>query len=237
MSMNFSEFKRRLGAEPRSEDAEMLAARDASSEHRAAVAEAEQFEHRLERALNTPVPADLIDTLRTIPAGKNHGRRWWPVALAAGLLVAVGAAGLSWRAAPDWPSVEAYVMDHYRHDGGRLVAESFEAGYGNVHEVLAEFGLDAEPALANIVGLVKFCPTPDGKGVHMVLHTHDGPLTVIFMPETDVEDGERWAFDEMDVLLVDLERGSAAVIGSNRDQLSEYYAVLQDSLVVQSDRS
>lgn len=237
MSMNFSEFKRRLGAEPRSADPEMVTARDASDEHRAAAAEAEQFERRLDRALATPVPADLVDTLRAIHSTGYHRRRWWPVALAAGLLVAVGAAFLSWRATPDWPSVEAYVMDHYRHDGGRLVAQSLAGGYGNVHEVLAEFGLDAEPALADIVGLVKFCPTPDGKGVHMVLHTENGPLTVIYMPETEVNDGELWAFDGVDALLVDLEQGSAVIIGSNRSEVGEYYAVLQDSLVALTERS
>ncbi len=44
MSMNFSEFKRRLGAEPRSEDPAFIAAREFSDEHRKAVREALAFE-------------------------------------------------------------------------------------------------------------------------------------------------------------------------------------------------
>ncbi len=41
--------------------------------------------------------------------------------------------------------------------------------------MLAEFGADVAPALAGIVSVIKQCPTPDGKGVHMVLNTERGP--------------------------------------------------------------
>lgn len=237
MSMNFSEFKRRLGAEPRSDDTEMVAARASSEEHRAAAREAERFEQRLDRALAAPVPEDLIESLRALPKGGGRGRRLWPFALAASLLVAVTAAGLGWRSSHSWASVEEYVMDHYRHDGERLVDESLAQGYGDVHAVLAEFGLDAEPALANIVSLVKICPTPEGKGVHMILQTEQGPLTVIYMPETHVEDGDSWSFDDKEVLLVELERGSAAIIGAQQARFEHYYAVLQDALVSLPKRS
>ena len=42
-------------------------------------------------------------------------------ALAAGILVAVGAAGLSWKMNPSWDSVEDYLVDHYRHDGATII--------------------------------------------------------------------------------------------------------------------
>lgn len=231
MSMNLSEFRRRLGAEPRSKADEMRRAREASEAHRAVAREADRLEHRLERALDVPVPKDLVDSLRAIPSTEARPRRWWPVALAASLLLAVGAAGVGLRVSNEWASVQDYVMDHYRHDGERLVAESLQDGYGDVHEVLAKFGLDAEPALANIVGLVKLCPSPKGKGVHMVLHTDQGPLTVMYMPDTHVHDGESWAFESKNVVLVDLPNGSAAIIGAQDTPLRDYYAMLHDALV------
>lgn len=235
--MDFTEFRRRLGAEPRGEDPELTAARDASPEHRAAAAEAEAFEAKLELALDLPVPDDLLEGIVVIPHRGERRRRRWPMALAASLVVAVGAAGVGWNMSRGWESVEAYVMDHYRHDGAALVAKSLDSGYGDVHAVLAEFGLDARPELAGAVALVKNCPTPEGKGVHMVLATDRGPLTVIYMPETRVTDRETLSFDGMTGMLVDLPGGSAVIVGPEDRMVQDYYAVVHDSIVPLAGRS
>ena len=237
MSMDFSEFKRRLGAEPRSRDPDLVAARDASPENRALAEEAERFETRLEDAVSVTVPEDLVDTIRAIPKRAGPRRTLWPVALAASFLVAVGAAGVAWQMNQGWDSVEDYVADHYRHDGDRLVAESLQAGRGDVHALLAEYGLDATPEMADAVSLVKRCPTPGGRGVHMVLHTESGPLTVIYMPDTAVTDHATMAFDDKAVVLVQLERGSAAIIGQARSPIETYYAMVHDGIVALAGRS
>ena len=75
MYMDFTEFKRKLGAEPRGGDPEYIAARDSSPEHREAAIRAEAFEDKLERAAKVPVPGDLIDTISAIPDQPQRGRR------------------------------------------------------------------------------------------------------------------------------------------------------------------
>ena len=237
MSMDFSEFKRRMGAEPRSGDPDLAAARNDSPEHRAFAEDAERFEARLEEAVSVKVPEDLVDAIRAIPKQAGRRRIPWPVALAASFLVAMGAAGVAWQMNQGWDSVEDYVADHYRHDGDRLVAESLQAGRGDVHALLAEYGLDATPALAGAVSLVKNCPTPGGKGVHMVLHTESGPLTVIYMPDTAVTDHATMAFDDKAAVLVELEHGSAAIIGQARNPVEAYYAMVHDGIVALAGRS
>lgn len=232
--MDFTEFTRRLGAEPRSTDPEFVAARDASPEHRQAAVEADAFESRLERAVRLPEPGDLQDLIMSVarPDGGKHARRArWPWALAASLLVAVGAAGVSWQMNRSWESVEAYVMDHYRHDGEKVLAKALEEPAGDVHEVLAEFGLDATPQLAGIVSLVKFCPTPEGKGVHMILATEAGPVTVIVMPGTRVTDREMLAFDDREALLLTVEGGAAAIIATPAQHVDDFYAVVHDAII------
>ena len=234
MSMNFSEFKRKIGAEPNSRDPDVLAARDAGPEFQAAANEAEQLERKLERALRVPAPAGLLDDLQAISAAppEHAGRRgWWPMALAASLLIAVGAAGLTWKMNRSWDSVEDYLVDHYRYDGLKMETRVNERAAEQVAAVLADFDVRAEPALADIVSVIKYCPTPDGKGVHMVLNTETGPVTVIYMPETPVKHREVLAIDDSEAVLVELRSGSAAIIGSRGQNLMGYVSTLQGSLV------
>lgn len=234
MSMDFSEFRLRLGAEPRQQDEEVRAARDVSAEFEAEARSAELFEDRLEQAFNVPVPDGLLDELADIsrtPAEPEPVRKRWPLALAASMLIAVGAAGMAWKLNPSWDSVEAYVVDHYRHDGPQMLTQTGGESAQKVQDILSEFEVSAAPALADIVGVIKYCPTPEGKGVHMVLNTPTGPLTVIYMPETAVTDRQVMSFDDVEAMLVELKNGSAVIVGADRQGLQDYYALVQQSII------
>jgi len=237
--MEFSEFRRLLGAEPDSRDPSFLLARESSPEFRAAAAEADRFEQQLLRALALELPADLAERLSAIPratpgAEEHRPSRagGWRFAMAAAVLVAIGAAGLTWRMNAGWDSVQDYVADHFRHDGPALLAQAAGGPHAaDVGAVLAEFGMQASPPLARIVSVVKTCPTPDGKGVHMVLDTERGLVTVIYMPATAVTDGEHVRFDDRDAVLVTLLSGSAIIIGSQSQQLAGLHSLIRGSIV------
>jgi hypothetical protein len=233
MSMDFSEFRRRLGAEPRSTDPELLRARDSSPEFAAAAAEAEAFEAALERALQLPEPAGLVEDLRALPAGSAgpRHRRWISLALAAGLLLAVGIAGIDRLLHPRWDSVEAYVIDHYYHDGVKMLAqEPAPQDPARLRKLFARFEVEAAPELQRIVGVIKICVTPDGQGLHMVLNTDSGPVTVIYMPGTPAEDRERFDFDGQSAVLVQMELGSAAIINADSQDPAAWYAFVHDAI-------
>jgi len=234
MSMNFSEFKRLLGAEPRSGDPEFQRARHSSPEFEQAAADAERFETKLERATLIPAPDGLMKDIMAIslqPSEPAKSKDWWPLALAASILLAVGAAGITWNMNRGWDSVEDYLVYHYRHDGEKMMARVDGGTASDVQAILAELDVQANPALADIVSVIKYCPTPDGKGVHMILNTETGPVTVIYMPHTRVTDGEMLAFDNVEAVLVELQSGSAAIIGPDRQLISSLSAIIQDSLI------
>ena len=234
MSMNFSEFKHLLGAEPRSGDPDFQRARHSSPEFEQAAADAERFETKLERATSIPAPDGLIEDIMAITRRSSEPvktRGWWPMALAASVLLAVGAAGLTWNMNRGWDSVEDYLVYHYRHDGEKVMARADGGTASDVQAILSELDVQASPALADIVGLIKYCPTPDGKGVHMILNTESGPVTVIYMPHTEVTDGEMLAFDNVEALLVELQSGSAAIIGPDERLISSLSGIVQDSII------
>ena len=234
MSMNFSEFKRLLGAEPHSGDPEFQRARHSSPEFEEAAAEAERFETKLEYATLIPAPDGLVEDIMAItgqPSEPAKTRGWWPMALAASVLIAVGAAGFTWNMNRGWDSVEDYLVYHYRHDGEKVMAQADGGTASDVQAILAGLDVQASPALANIVSVIKYCPTPDGKGVHMILNTESGPVTVIYMPHTSVTDGELLAFDNVEAVLVELQSGSAAIIGPDKQLISSLSGIVQDSII------
>jgi hypothetical protein len=230
--MDSTEFKRMLGAEPRSQDPGFLRARDSTPESRAAAAEADRFEDLLERALAADVPAELTgDLLALAEQGSRSWRRPRAWAMAASLMIAAGAAVLILRLNSGWATVQDYVAEHYGHDGAAMLALA-QAGTAapNIQETLAEFGVTATPELAGLVSVIKICPSPEGSGVHMVLNTDRGLVTLIYMPHTAVSDGEQFALDGGDAYLVALDAGSAAIIGSASQNVSGFGALVHSAL-------
>ena len=124
MSMNFSEFKKLLGADPLNRDPETLRARESDPEFEAAAAEAEAFEEKIRGALLVQPPEGLLNEIKSIGDQPVRRLNWMPLALAASFLIAVGAAGLAWKQSRQWDSVEDYLADHYSHDGPALVAKA-----------------------------------------------------------------------------------------------------------------
>jgi len=235
--MSFSEFRRLLGAEPRSQDPAFRLARDSAPEFAQAAAEAEVFEDKLESAARLPCPDRLLEDLQALPQGPARRARWMPMALAASLLVAVGATAWFWQLNPSWASVDAYLVDHYRHDGQLLIDQADGSVSAEATRLLEALNLHAAPALTDIIGVIKYCPTPDGKGVHMVLNTPQGPVTLIYMPETHVTDGEMLGFDRVEALLVDLPNGSAAIIGTPEQDIRRLYAKVHGAIETLPARS
>ncbi len=231
MSMDFSEFKKLLGADPRNRDPGTLRARNSAPEFEVAAAEAETFEEKLQSALLIQPPDDLLGSIKAISQQPVKRRNWIPLALAASLLITVGAVTIVWKQSHQWDSIEAYVVDHYSHDGSKLVAQATDVvAQKDIDRILAKLGATADEQFSGRIKFIKYCPTPEGRGAHMVVSTDQGPMTIIFMPETQVADGEMLEFDQMHAMLVNLERGSVAIIGEQGQAVENLQAMVRESL-------
>lgn len=231
MSMSFSDFQRLIGADPWNRDPETVRARNSAPEFAQAASKAEAFERKLQSALQLRLPADLLTDIKNISHQPAQQRNWMPLALAASLLLAVGALSMVWKQSLQWDSVEAYLADHYSHDGTALLESTAEAvSEQDIIRIMVSLNASAGQQLAGLIKFIKFCPTPQGRGAHMVVSTDHGPVTIIFMPKTQVTDGERVEFDQMHAYLVALEHGSAAIIGQTSQAVESLQAVVRSSL-------
>jgi hypothetical protein len=229
--MNFSEFKNLVGADPWNRDPETLRARNSDPEFEAAALEAEAFEEKLQSALNVQPPTDLLAEIKSISTRPARKRNWVPLALAASLIIAVGAAGLGWQQSHKWDNIEDYLADHYSHDGPALVAQaSGIVAQQDINQVMTRLDAAAGQQLSGSIQAIKLCPTPDGRGAHMVVSTDQGPVTIFFMPKTPVTDGEMIDFGQMHAFLVSLQHGSAAIIGDQSQAVESLETMIRSSI-------
>lgn len=221
--MNFSDFKRLLGADPYSQDSGFLHARNSGGEFTEAAAAADKFEQKLQRALALDAPeglqADILQYVYTVPKRRVSS---WPMALAASVFMMIGAAAVFIWHQGQPVDLESYVLNHWQMDGKNLVAQAREpVGIEQIQAIMSSVNAIAGEQLVGRIYFIKNCPTPDGNGAHMVLMTEQGPVTVFYLPKTELQDTKSKSFElpGMYAFLVDLQQGSAAVIGPSDDSV------------------
>ncbi|MDZ4728387.1 MAG: DUF3379 family protein [Xanthomonadales bacterium] len=236
MSMNFSEFKRQLNSDPASQDAEYQAARRSGPEFVLAAAASDAFEQQLQRATRLPADSHLIESLKELPATATISDEslLYPFryAIAATVVLAFSGLLLMQQIGQPWDSAEDYVAHHYSYDGNQVLDMADNPNTGELNDILATFDLQMDASMSQQVRFVKYCPTPEGNGVHLVLKTEQGLVTVIIMPGQKVQDGARFAFNDMEVSLANLPGRdmSLAIIASPEQMNAESGANLGLSL-------
>lgn len=229
--MNFSEFKALLGADPWNREPETLRARHSGPEFEQAAEEAQAFERKLQAALQVPVEQGWVDNLVAI--GNRHGshrpQRW--LAVAASVIIVAGISATIWLQTRPPRDMQQYVQQHLAHDGAALVARATGRADGaEVAQILAGFGVVAESSLAEHIRFIKHCPTPDGRGAHMIVDAGSGPVHVIFLPATPVQDGREFRFGGHHTRLVALTQGAAALVAGEDQPLGDVDQLLRGGI-------
>lgn len=228
--MNLSEFKKLLGTDPLNRDPDTLRARQSGPEFEAAALEAEAFEDKLRAAVNIAPPDDaLLDELLAIsePPKRNYG---W-MAMAAGVLIAIGVAGVLWNQSAPNKRLDETVAWHYSEDGELLMAmarDEFDSG--ETRRILAEFELIAEQELQGQIRFMKICEGFNGSSAHMIVETDRGLISVIVMPGVRAKE-RLFEFGDMQGYYVALGDSTAAIIGSPEQAVSGYSDLIRNTLI------
>ena len=181
--MDCLEFRRRLGIDPRVDDAEARSHMATCEACFAAAVDARAFETRLARALAIEPPADLVQrilaTQRTDRAEAPAPRRrfgWIALAAAAGVLAAFGIA--RYRSAPALPDLVAAHVTSPDERGALSLQTAVPAA--DVMRAFADRGValaDAPPQVA----YVSECGIGRWRSVHMVSAGEGGPVSVVYV--------------------------------------------------------
>jgi len=242
--MDLQSLKKRLMSDPDFSDPDIQAAARADRDCADAVESARAFEADLATALKVRAPRGLAD--RVIARQRQAGGRPempWMLATAAALMLSVGVVSFQLLSEPDDGHPElaghdiwAHLAWHWDYDGARAleVSQTNQTSPNEVRALLDELGLRLAPELLAQVQLGKACPTPDGRGAHLILTTADGPITLMIMPQTQVPLAPASATldNGLEAWLVNLERGSVAVLAEPGRNAHELARQLQQQVSV-----
>ena len=176
--MDCLEFRRRLGVDPRVEDAQARSHMASCADCQAAAADARALEACLVRALAIEPPADLVARILAAPrAAPARGRLGW-IALAAAACVLVAFGIVRQHGADTLPNlVVAHVTAPDERDALAMQAAVPSA---DVMRAFADRGIalvDTPPPVA----YVSECRVGRWRSVHMVSAGDGGPVSVLYI--------------------------------------------------------
>ncbi|QIZ77232.1 DUF3379 family protein [Ferrimonas lipolytica] len=182
--MDDLEFRRRLFAEPNSQDPQLTAATSLSEQRSQLRDEVRQLDSKIVDALKIDVPEDLAERLllrQNLTVHQQSKRRHrWQLAAAASVAFVVGITFTLISQRPD--NLGAHAFAHVDHEND-FVAEL------NEHVSLASLNYKMKPlggqlaALPGDVVYANYCDFQGVRSLHIVMETPQGRVTLFMIPE------------------------------------------------------
>ncbi len=232
--MNSTERKRALLADPTHLQPEQVRALEQDTELRAWFNEALELDGLIHQAMQLPVPEDLEERLQSLTCGqpvprRTGSRRWLQAgALAASLALVV--AGYSYLGFRD-PAAE--IIAHIQHEPASLISDN-GVKLQDVQALLADYGMRLQTQLGKVTYLTR-CRLQGHAGVHMVLETDYGRVTVLLVPGLAVKEMKEIQGDGLEGYLIALqERYGMAIVGRAGQPLMQVERLLRDAIRIEA---
>ena len=232
--MNYFEFKQQLLRDSFTKDEEFHRLRKEDLRCAKAYEKAMEFEKILKAAFEIKTPDNLKDSIVLRQTTQSHRMPvFQKYAIAATIFLSFIVVSSFWYVKNSYPresvSVEKFITAMVALESDVDLSEK-PLSLAKVNQVFADYNAE----LSTEVGKVHFvhdCHTPGGTGVHMVIATAQGPVTVYYMPKTTIEKGRvDFEIDESQAVLVAMQQGSVAIIAENQQQLAALEPMLQNNL-------
>lgn len=228
--MNCLEFRHRLLTDPGNYDpADRAHLRECESCARWAAGSI-RFEAILHRAMNVDVPENLASRILLRQAFLESPRsrpRRRAFALAASIVVAgVLAGALLWFDAK--PTLADDVFTHIDETSYALTSTTI-LDYNEVADVFRWFGARVSPQLGNAT-FANVCTFKNKRVAHVVLREAQSSVTVMIMPEEQIEYSTRIGKGRRQGLLLPYAGGSMAIVSEGGQRLDQLERRVRDGL-------
>ncbi|WP_026972784.1 DUF3379 family protein [Aliagarivorans marinus] len=225
--MDELEFRRQLYANPRDRSDALLAAIKDSPKNQKFYDELQQFEGKLQRAMEVDVPDGLSERLRlrqsfAAPPAKPKRPRWH-MALAASVAFAMGI-GVStlnpFTAGQPSMSLGDVALDHVYHASPYITGTDERPSLQTVNAKLARYG-EAFEQLPGQVVFVNHCNYHGSPAFHMVMRSEQGSdVNVFVVPQTvDLPSSSAFSDSKMHGMVSQLSDANLVIVGEKAEPL------------------
>lgn len=221
--MDELELRRRCYAQPTDQDPAFRAWLDNNPAARDTARKAAQFDQRLSFAMRQPpIPEGLSGRIllnTAMQARKRRRRIFTSLAVAASIVLSAGLV-----LAPTQEPAAAVGDMALRHVYGEIAmleTANQVVSQTTLRGMFESMGGELQGTLEQ-VRFAYLCPTPHGRGLHMIADTEAGRVTVLYLPETAVEPAQVQFADARFVgqTMATNGAGTLNVIGENREAVS-----------------
>ncbi|MCR4301894.1 MAG: DUF3379 domain-containing protein [Sulfuricaulis sp.] len=214
--MNCLEFRKRLVTDPNNRDPSFQLHAQECPACAAQLRAQTGFEQALRAAVAVPVPENFNARilLRQSTTAVRQPTRW--LALAAGMMLAVGLATGTWWIARPMP-LEQLVFDHIDHEPQSLIIRE-DLRLALVNESLHNLGASVKPAIGR-VDYLGICKIRKEKGGHLVIDGAKGPVTILLIPGEYVANRVSVRNERFHGVILPAHAGSLAIVGEHGENL------------------
>lgn len=210
--MNCLEYRRAKLSDPRRLADEALAHARDCAQCRDFAREVDATEISIAEALAVRVPEGLAE--RALLRRRPAHRRWTPWALAAGLVLAVGALALHPFGTDPSEQYARLAIEHVVMEPESLATERANDP-AMVAAAVRSFGGTLKQPIGR-VRYVRLCPVENGTGLHIVFETPDGPATLIVVADKRIAAAATADAAGLDALVRPAPRGYYAIVTGSR---------------------
>ncbi|MCW9014830.1 MAG: DUF3379 domain-containing protein [Gammaproteobacteria bacterium] len=228
--MDDLEFRRRAYAEPDCRDDEFLEKMKSSQDNQKFVTELQKFDQRIKEAMSIDVPEGLAERIllnQTLSQDDQKKQRIKLVfSIAASVLVMVS---LFFVFSPSSNSnIDQQVLTHIYQELDHL-NEHQNNDMQRINIMLRSFG----GSLKHEIGQVNYlgsCNIANKEGIHMVLAGSKGPVTVMLLPQLDIDNTRFISDQRFSGSVFPVAKGSMVIIGGHGERLEEIKQKLESGI-------
>jgi hypothetical protein len=233
--MDELELRRRLYADPHSQDEALLAA--LNDDAKKLQQELQALDSELNKAFDVAIPEGLEQRLvlnQSLHAFRQQKRKnRIHLALAASIAFSFGIAFSYWQS-PEPLNLEQHALAHVYHELGALSNGNNEFALAQVNAKLASFGGQFNELPAK-VSYVTYCHFNGQKALHMIFQSSAGPITVFVVPGSNQFETDSWFSDErFDGQIFQTQKANLIMVGEKGANMDNYKEALNKNILWQT---
>ena len=174
-----------------------------------------RFSFSLDNAIKIPLPESLQAKILLRQSSRPNRIVGWRTASALGVcaMIAVIAIAIGHRIeTANSPSQWAEAVEHYIERTVVTASPIAAVSHQDVNEMLKQIGVHLDESLGS-VAIATPCIIGNRRGAHLVVRGDDGPVSVLIMPEAELQQEIEFKTTNISGVIAPCPRGSIAVVG------------------------